>query len=372
MNSHNTITVTTPTDQDEVHALLAPLLSGWRTLAASTVIAGALALGATYIIPPTFTAQTSFLPPQQQQSSAASTLASLGALASLAGSSGAIKSPAEQYIALMQSVTVTDRLIDQFKLMDVYAAKLRSVARKRLSDNVRILAGKKDGLIYVEVDDVDPQRASDIANRYVEELRSMTATLTLTEAQQRRGFFETQLKQTRDRLTAAQQSLQSSGFSAGDLRSEPRAAAEAYARLKAEQTSAEIRLRALRSSLADNAPEVVRARAMLSGLGSQIAKLEEASADRPQQQNGYVSKYRDYKYEEALFDIFARQYELAKTDESREGALIQVIDPAMPPDRRSKPRRGVTALGGAMAGLFISIIAIVVISRRKTRLPAMP
>ncbi|OWQ87510.1 lipopolysaccharide biosynthesis protein [Roseateles aquatilis] len=351
-------------NNDQVHELLSLLGRSWRTLASATVLTGALALGVTYLIQPTFTAKASFLPPQQQQSSSAAALASLGALASLAGS-GAVKSPTDQFISLMQSVTVSDRIIDQFHLMDVYEAKLRSVARQRLDDNVRMQPGKKDGLIYIEVDDHDPKRAADMANRYINELQRMTSGLALSEAAQRRVFFETQLKQTRDRLTLAQQALQVSGFSAGDLKSEPRAAAESYARLKAEQTAAEVRLRTLQSTLSDNSSEVQRARATLAALEVQIGKAEAAGAAGARQQDGYVSRYRDYKYEEALFDIFARQFELAKSDESREGSLIQIIDPALVPDHKSKPRRAMTALGGAFAGLFAAMLYVVVASRRK-------
>lgn len=368
MNNINNSSPTNGQVDDEVSVLLAPLVRDWKTLVACSFTAGVLSLGATYLISPTFTARTSFLPPQQQGSSS-NALASLGALAGLAGGGSSIKSPIDQYISLLESTTVSDRIIDHFKLMDAYEKKLRSSTRKQLADNVKILSGKKDGLIYIDVDDTDPYRAAEIANRYIEELRKMAGSLTLTEAQQRRAFFEAQLKQTRERLSAAQLSLQKSGFSAGDLRSEPRAAAEAYGRLKAEQTSAEIRLRTLLSSLAENAPEVLRTKASISELKNQIGKLELASTAQPNEQYGYVSKYRDYKYEESLFEVFARQYELAKTDESREGALIQVIDPAQPPDSKSKPRRAMTAIGGSLAGLFASMAFIIAFKRNKQKSP---
>jgi uncharacterized protein involved in exopolysaccharide biosynthesis len=348
---------------DEVHALLAPLLKSWRILVAGTIGAGAIALGATFLISPTFTAKTSFLPPQQQQSNAIAAMASLGALASLAGNTGAIKSPIDQFISLMSSETVSDRIIDHFELMNVYDVELRSIARKRLNDNVRIIPGKKDGLIYIEVDDHDPKRAADIANHYIVELRRMASGIALTEAAQRRAFFESQLSQARERLKLAQETLQNSGFTAGDLKLEPKAAAEAFARLKAEQTTVEIRLRTLRATLSDSAPEVQRATATLDALKNEIDKAEASGAPH-ETSNGYVSKYRDYKYEEALFDIFARQFEIAKTDEIREGALIQIIDPALVPDRKSKPRRAMTALGGAFFGLFASMAFVIATSRR--------
>jgi uncharacterized protein involved in exopolysaccharide biosynthesis len=327
--------------------VLVLLAANLKWLVSLPLLAGAVAVGATYLVRPTFTAVTTFLPPQQQQSAAASALASLGALSGLAGVGGGLKSPADQYVSLMQSTTVADRLIDEFQLMAVYESKYRLDARKELASNVRIGLGKKDGLIKIEVDDTEPQRAANLANKHVEELRRMTGGLALSEAQQRRVFFEAQLKQTRDKLVGAQQTLQQSGFSQGALRAEPKAAAEGYAKLKAETTAAEVRLQTLRRGLADTTPEVLQQQTLLGALRGQLTKLESAAGTTGD--SDYIGKYRDFKYQETLFDLFARQYELARLDESREGALIQVIDPALVPERKSKPARmwvgGLAALG---------------------------
>ncbi len=321
-----------------------------KVLAVVPLVVGVMALGVTYLIPPTFTASTTFLPPQQAQSTAASALASLGALGGLAGGVAGVSSPGERYVALMQSATLSDRIIDHLKLMDVYEAKLRVDARKELANNVRIALGKKDGLMTVQVDDENPQRAADIANRYVEELRRLTGTLAVTEAQQRRAFFEKHLQQSRDRLTQAQQALEASGFSPGALKAEPRAAADAYARLKAETTGAEMRLSLLRSTLADGAPEVRQQLSTVQALREQLARAEGATS--PSGGPDYVGRYREFKYQETLFDVYARQFELARSDESREGALIQVVDPATPPERKSKPKRALTAMASTLAALL--------------------
>lgn len=310
---------------------------------------GVLAFGVATLISPTFTASTTFMPPQQAQSSAASALASLGALGGLAGNMAGVSNPGERYVALLQSVTLSDRIVDQFKLMDVYGFKFRVDTRKELARNVRIGLGKKDGLISVEVDDKSPQRAANLANQYVEELRRLTASLAVTEAQQRRLFFEKQLQTSRDQLVQAQQALQASGFNPGALKAEPKAAAEAYARLKAETTSAEVRLQVLRGSLADGTPEVQQQQAALAALRGQLARSERASdsTDGPD----YVSKYREFKYQETLFELYARQFELARIDESREGALIQVLDVATPPEKKSKPRRGIITISAMLTAL---------------------
>ena len=341
-------------DEDDSVSLLdlaLPLVEHWKLWILGSLAIGLAALGIAFLMTSTFTARTTFLPPQQQQSGLASALASLGGLAGLAGAAGAIKSPADQYVALMQSVSATDRLIDQFELMKVYEAKYRFEARKALEQNTRIAIGKKDGLISVEVDDKSPQRAAEMANAYVEELRRLTSELAVSEAQQRRMFFEKELKEARDQLAKAQQALEASGFNVGALRAEPKAAAESYARLRAEITAAEVRLQVLRGTLAEGAPEVQRQAAQLSALRGQLARLERSATDDAGPD--YLSKYREFKYRETLFELFARQYELARVDESREGALIQVVDVALPPEYKSKPKRALIAVGATMVSLLL-------------------
>jgi uncharacterized protein involved in exopolysaccharide biosynthesis len=311
-------------DEDEAGVSLAELAamlaSRWKMITGSAVAAGAIAFGIASLIPPWYSAATVILPPQQQQSSAASAISQLGALAGLAGGLVNVKSPADQYVALMQSTTVSDRIIEQFKLLQVYDEKFRQDARKELKKNVRISVGKKDGLITVEIDDREPHRAAAMANAYVDELRQMTNALAVSEAQQRRAFFEQQLTQTKERLAKAQSALEESGINQGALKVEPKSAAESYARLRAQATAAEVRLQTLRRMLSENTPEVMQQQAALTALRDQVARAERQDDSRGG--SDYIDRYREFKYQEALFEIFVKQYELAKVDESREGALI--------------------------------------------------
>jgi hypothetical protein len=164
----------------------------------------------------------------------------------------------------------------------------------------------------------------------------------VTEAQQRRAFFEALLKQSRDQLAQAQKVLQTSGLSSDAIRTEPRAAAEAYARTSAEVAAAEVRLQTLRASLSEGAAEVQRQREVLTALSGQLRRLE---MTQPREGgDDYIGRYRNFKYQEALFELYARQFELARVDESREGGLIQVVDPATPPEVKTSPRRARIAL----------------------------
>lgn len=353
--------------------LTGSLARGWRLLIIVPLLCSATAVGITYVLPPTFTARATFMPPQQSSGGIAAALSSLGGLGQLVGTAGggAIRSPADQYIGLMQSTTVADRLIDQHQLMDVYNERLRTDARRELERRSRFAAGKKDGFVTVEVDDEDPRRAASLANGYVDELRRFTSTLAVSEAQQRRAFFAQQLKDTRDALARAQRALQGSGFDQGTLRAEPKAMADAYARLRAELTTTEVRLQTLRAELSESAPEVRQAVAQASALRSQVQRLEsraaiEATGGRSGED--YIGLYREFKYQETLFELFARQYEIARVDESREGPLVQTIDEATPPERRSRPRRAFVALVTLGVSLFVTAAAVAAYGMWRTSL----
>lgn len=320
----------------------------WYLLLGGLVVGGCVGYGTSFLLTPRYLASTVFIPPQQQQGAAASALASLNALSGLVGGSG-VKSSADQYITMLQGVTVSDRVVQRFKLFDVYNARFKDDARKMLAKRVQISAGKKDGLIRVDVEDTDPSRAAAIANNYVDELRVLTQRLAVTEAQQRRVFFERLLNDTKQRLVAAQVAVENSGISAGTLKAEPRSAAEGYAKLRADLTAAQVKLQVMQGALAETAPELMQQARTVRALTEQLSQLE-ASQSTDTSRPDYVGKYRDFKYQETLFELYSKQYELARLDESREGALIQVVDEAQPAERKSFPRRSVFAGFGALLG----------------------
>ncbi len=350
-----------PPDDEEISLLdlLQVVAENLRLLILGPLAAGVLALAMTFAIAPTFTATTKFMPPQQQQSGAAAMLSSLGALGGLAGAATGIKNPADQYVAFMKSRSVLDVMVDRFKLMDRYESKFREDARKELEKN-SIIASGKDGLITIDVDDVDPQVAAQIANAYVEELGHLLNRLAVTEAQQRRLFFEKQLGSAKDNLVKSEQALKASGVNSSALKASPIAAVEGLAKLKAAITAQEVKLASMRGYLAESAPDFKQAQTELFAMRSQMARAEqeEPAAGAKGADSDYIAKYRDFKYHETLFELFAKQYEMARVDESREGAVIQVVDVAQPPERKSKPKKANIALMTTLAAGFALLLFI--------------
>lgn len=327
--------------------------ANWRLLLLGPMVAGALAIGVTFLLPPSYVAVTKFLPPQQQQSAASAMLQNLGALSSLAGTSTGLKNPSDQYIAFLRSRTVQDALVDRFKLKDRYELELREDAATALSKISGISSGK-DGIITIQVSDEIPAFAAELANAYVSELGRLLDRLAVTEAQQRRQFFEKQLLQTKSDLVKAEKALRNSGVTERELKVNPSTAVAAVAQLQAQITAQEIKIASMRGYVTEAAAEFKIAQAQLVELRAQIEKISRATQLPDANDSDYIAAYREFKYQEALFELFAKQFELAKVDESREGAVIQVLDVAQVPERKSGPRKIVVALmTSILVGLFL-------------------
>jgi tyrosine-protein kinase Etk/Wzc len=349
-------------EDDEISLLdlLQTIVDNLRLLVLGPLAVGLLALGFSFAIAPTYTATVKFLPPQQQQSSAASMLAGLGVLGGLAGGAlGGLKNPADQYLAFMKSNSVQDALIERFNLQARYDQKFKVDTRKELTQNARPVSGK-DGLITLEVDDKDPQFAAELANAHVDELQKLLAKLAVTEAQQRRAFFEKQLNLVKDKMIAAEQTLRATGISGSTLKSNPTSAVAGVAALKAQVTAQEVKAGAMRGYLAETAPDFKQAMTELANLRAQLAKQEKDEPAAADGQGDYVSKFREFKYQETLFELFAKQFELAKVDESREGAVIQVLDAAQPPEKKAKPQKALVAIIATLAAGFALLLFVFV------------
>ena len=334
----------------------------WLVIGLTAVVA-VLSVAYALSLPPIFTATTKILPPQQSQSSASAMLAQLGGLAGLAGGNAGIKSPNDIYIGMLKSRTVADSMIRRFKLNEYYESKLQSGTRVALERNTQIAAGK-DGIITVEVDDKDPKHAADMANAYVEELMNLTRVLAVTEASQRRLFFETQLHQARDALTraevSAKQGMESGGLT--NVEAQGRALLETTARLRGQISVKEVQIGAMRTFAAERNPDLLRAQQELGAMKIELAKIEgtgrinDAALGKGRGFDN-LGLVREVKYYETVYELLAKQYEMAKIDEAKDSAIIQVMDKAIEPDRKSKPKRTVIVLLATIVALFVGIVS---------------
>jgi len=352
----------------DVHLLdlLIALSNRRRFIVSFTIGAAILTIIAVLLIPSQYTAETVIMPPGQNSSMSSALLSQVGgsaALASAAGASLGIKNPGDMYVSLFRSRTVEDSLIHRFGLMARYRTKRMTDTRKAFEAHSTVLLGAKDGLIRITVRDRDPKLAAEIANGYVDEFRKLSAGLAITEASQRRTFFQQQLLEAHGSLTTAEEALKQTQQSTGVLQidSQARSLIESAAALRAQVTAKEVQLQSMRGYATEDNPDVVRAKDQLVALQGQLAKLAGDDSETglivpkgkvPEAGMEYLRKLRDVRYYETMAELISKQFEIAKLDEARQGAVIQVVDTAVTPEVRSFPKRTITVIVATLLGFL--------------------
>lgn len=326
------------------------------------------------MIPNIYRANTKLLPPQQSQSSASAMLSQLSGLAGGAGAALGIKNPNELYISLLKSRKITDKIIERFDLKSRYDNKSQDLTRNQLINNSFITSGK-DGIISIDVDDKDPKIAAQIANAYVEELTALTSKFALTEAAQRRAFYEKQLILAKDKMIAAENLLSNNIPNTGliSVDGQSKAVIETTAKLRANISAKEIQLKAMQAFITPNSTQFKQAFQELSGMKDELSKLESGptntgdlkSTNKTSKNPNFDSLnsngannfqlLRDVKYYQMLYEMLTKQFEIARLDEAKDTPIIQVLDPAVEPEKKYKPQRILISFVSGFFGLIIAV-----------------
>lgn len=359
--------------QSEVHTngmhpldLLTMMGQHKRLVIWTPVICCTLALIVSLMLTPIFTSVAKIMPPQAQNNNGYAAM--LGQLSGLAAVAGAGRSSGDLYVGLLESRTIADRLIARLHLKDRYAMATMDDTRARLAGATAVTNDKKSGFITISTTDKSPQFAADLANAYVDELSQLTQHMSLTEASQRRVFFEKQLKEASEQLAEAEVALRSTQEKTGLI--QPDAQVQAIiattAQTQAMVAAKEVQLNAMRTFATAQNPELLRVQEELRGLRAQLAKQEKntgtgggdvmlATGKIPAAGIEYVRSLRSVKYYETMFELLAKQFELAKVDEAKDSTQIQLLDKAIPAERKTKPSRALITLAGLAFGVVLGV-----------------
>ncbi|MDR1727647.1 MAG: hypothetical protein LBT74_06930 [Acidobacteriota bacterium] len=360
-------------DEDEISILdlLLVLAGGKKLIIGLTLACGVLAGVLAFITPKSYTASALIMPPQQGTSSAAAMLGQLGGLAGgLLGGAG-VSTPADAYIGILKSRTVSDEVIGKFKLQELYKTKTQMATRGALAQRTNFETTDA-GLIQISFTDRTPERAAEVANAYVEILREQNSRLALTESSQRRLFFERQLEEEKDKLAAAEGELLQFQMEQGIVQADSQmdAVFTTMVELRAQITKDEADLESLLAGATPQNPEVLRQQASLQAKRARLRQLESKNASRskddpllptsmmPEAGMEYARRLRDVKYRESLYELLAKQYEAARMDEAQESPVIQVVDVAVPPDWKSAPKRSLYVLAGLLFGCMMGVFVV--------------
>jgi tyrosine-protein kinase Etk/Wzc len=330
------------------------------------IIAGALALFLwTLTQPKLYEADAIILPPQEQQSGS-SLMGQLSVLTGLAGGASALKSPSDLYVGLLGSRNIREHIVTEFGLDKIYGLKKVKDAQGLLGSRTKI-SSDKAGLITVKVRDKDAKRSAELANAYANGLFDLNSRLAVTQASQRRVFFDQQLEEEKNHLADAEVALKETEEKTGmiQLNGQTSIVVSQIAQLRANISSHEVQLAALRASSTDDNPQVIQVQSELDGLRTQLRQMEGkagmkddndlglSSAEVPGVGLDYIRKERDVTYHQTLFELLARQLEAARIDEAKAAPIVQLLDKAEVPDFTTYPKTKLLTALGAVLGLML-------------------
>lgn len=314
-----------------------------------------------------YTATAKLLPPQKDGGGGAAA-ALLGQLGGLGGMAAGLGGTTDLYLGILKSRSVTDAVIQRMDLARDLKIKNPDQLRKVTQTMVKFQAGK-DGIITVTADNKNPRKAALLVNTFIDELQKKSLQLNLTKASTERSFLEKRLSVVRQDLKAAEDDMKAFQEKNKVIKADAQAAAsiEGVARLKAEIATKEVQLAALRHSMTDEAPEVKALLAAVSRLRGQMSSMSgsgESGAVIPGVGTApgigveYVRKLRELKLQEAMFEQLTKQFELAKLNEARDSSSIQVLDDAVVPSQKSKPKRSIIVILATVTAFFCSIFLV--------------
>lgn len=329
------------------------------------VFAAVAAFSVVSVIPSRYTATAVIMPPQQAQSLSAALMGQLSSLTGLGGSAQlmGMKSPSDLYIGILEGRTIADAVIERFRMKEIYGKSSMMETRKALADHTAIGA-RKSGLIEISVEDKDPKRAAAIANAFVEELQKQNGRLAVTDASQRRLFFEREMEAQKSALAQAESALKAAQEKSGMIQPAGQAEAiiRAQAQARAELAGLEVQAQAMSTYATDENPQIKVLRSEQAAVREQLRQLEGraggagsaliSSGNLPTAGLEYMRRLRDVKYHEALFELLAKQSEAARLDEAKSAPVLQVVDSAVVPDRKSWPPRALLSVAAALVAFF--------------------
>ena len=348
-----------------------------RKLLLWVAISGAIVSAATVcLLPPRYTATATIVPPAKPQSTAAALMGQLSSMTgALTGSSSSLgmKDPADMYIGILKSRTIADDLVKRYQLATVYGCKTAADARRTLQEHVSFSSGK-DSLLKISVEEKDPALAANLANGFIDALQHQNDRLAVTESAQRRLFFERSLQGQKRTLANAEEQLKTVQQQTGLIHAPAQAEAtiRSIAQLRAEITVKEVEAARVRLIATAENPQLRGVETELASLRTQLGRMQSQTGDSvndplvptgkaPDASLKLMRAMREVKYQEAIFELLSKQYEAAKIDEARESQVIQVVDAATVPDRKSGPPRGIITILGALSAFITACIYVLLL-----------
>ena len=368
--------------EDEINLTdLVLVLLKWKRMIVLIVFA-TIIISAIYslLIPKTYTATALILPPQKGESGLSGILSQGGAFESLGLSLLGTKSSTDVFVGILESRTVADILIKKFDLHQVYKQKNVDVLYKTLAAGTKIQVSRKSQIVSVSVQERDPIRAAEMANAYVDALDQVNRNVNSSEGHRKRVFLEDRVEKVKKDLVVAETALKEfqQKYKLIAIDEQAKAAIEGAARLKGEIIVAQTELEVLKQFGTERQNEAIMLKSKIAELEHHLSRIGQGDTENSEgSENKAFRKVnpdfyipfselpelgmqlarltREAKVQAKVFELITSQYELAKIEEAKDMNTIQVLDKAVPPEWKSKPKRAQIVILSAVVAFFIAI-----------------
>ena len=338
------------------------LAKRWKLIVSITIVVTLLAVIYSLTLPNVYTAKAKILPPQGGGGLLSAAMMQGALQAALGGADILGESKATKlYTELLKIESLRDPIIEKFKLKEAYKAKFRSDVYNMLNKNV-VIQGSKEGIITISVDDKDPKRAAEMATAFIDELKKLSTSMSITGANNTKAFLEERMAKTKDELAEAANNLKTfqQKHKTLDVTQQAAASSQMATQLSAQLASQEVQLGIARRTFSDSSQEVKNLQQSIASLRGKIAQLQGGSGtgslagigQSTEKGHEYLDLLRKFKTAEAVYEMLIKQYEVARLNAENDVSTIQVIQKPLVPEMKSKPvRRKIVQVA-----LFVSLI----------------
>lgn len=327
------------------------------------------AIGALYglVAPKWYRAVVTVVPAKSQRGA--------GALASVLGSDAAglasgllegsgVGADGARIAAVLQSIAVSDAVIEKFDLRARYDEKYQETTREKLWQHCDVKVLPKPALVQLSCEDKDPKFVQQMLAFFADYGNQVFRRVSVSSASEEVRFLEkrvTELRQQADDAASRMREFQET-YKIVDLDSQAKAVVSALASLNSQRISKQLELEWARTFSAREEPTLKQLESQVSVMGQKLRNLEEPGAvdapadkgQRPPRAKGGVfpaalevpklradfeKLYRDRRVAETTLVFALERLEGAKANEARDVSTFLVLDPPTLPTRKSRPRR---------------------------------
>jgi len=218
-------------------------------------------------------------------------------------------------------------------------------------------AGRLTSIIKVSYQNTDPVLARDVVNTLVQSYLEQSVGFKSEEAGRAVGFVEEQLDALRGELDKAEKNLQTYKSASGVmmLDSEAEALIQQIAQKEKASAELEVQKRALLTEYTDAHPAVRNINRQQEAIRKQLASYEAHIKTMPQAERDLAKLTRISKVNADIYTFLLQKHEEARIAQASTLSNINIVDPAITPEKPVKPKKKQYLLLGLLLALGLGI-----------------